>query len=132
LPEYSYFIVEQFVQNKSKLGEFLFSSDEQSSSSFKDFILLCVNLIFKLKSSEIETEIKHSLNTFTIIESEKNIYIQPVFVLLDYLISWFPKELSKNWTKFCPFLEVNFFLSSLLINLQIPVNYSLNSFSKMR
>lgn len=111
IPEYSFFIIDQLLQNKQKLNEFLFCSDEQSSSSFKEFILMSINIIFRIKSEEIKSEIIENKST-SIFENQPNLYTLPVLQLLDYFISFFPKELSKNWTKFSSYLEVISYLSS--------------------
>ena len=92
----------------------MFSSDESANVAYKDFIIQVINYNIK----ESSPSIKEAIDKMTVSDdSNKEAVIQqkPVVELLDHLVSWFPKEVSKNWTKFGAFLEVNYlFISSVV------------------
>ena len=114
-PVFSHYLIEQFLINKSKLQDFLFTSDENSNIAFKDLILMSINLSIEANPEQIFKEIQNIVpnqeikpeNNNQIVESQSQ---SPVIQLLEHFVSWFPKEASKNWTKFSAFLEVRFLI----------------------
>ena len=97
-------VLEKIIQIKANLIDFIFSSDEIANKAYLVLFLSTVNNNFEIKADEIEKEMA-SLNQM---ETSSNIIKEKfnVVELLDLLISWFPNEVSKNWTKMTAFLEV--------------------------
>ena len=90
-------VLEKIIQIKANLIDFIFSSDEIANKAYLVLFLSTVNNNFEIKADEIEKEMA-SLNQM---ETSSNIIKEKfnVVELLDLLISWFPNEVSKNWTK---------------------------------
>lgn len=92
------------MANKAKISDFIFSSDESANTSYINFLLQSINNNFKSNYPLLKEEI---LNIQKQDDSNKIINNSSLCIqLLDYLLSWFPKDVSKNWTKFGAFLEV--------------------------
>jgi hypothetical protein len=93
-PEVTDYVLNYLLENKHKLIDILFSSDESANKAFIDVIIKAIIHNFKANSEEIRKEM-----------ASKDVKNKAV-VLLDYFISLFPGEVGKNWVKMCPFLEL--------------------------
>ena len=103
-PKFSDHVIFYFMANKAKISDFIFSSDESANTSYINFLLQSINNNFKSNYPLLKEEI---LNIQKQDDSNKIINNSSLCIqLLDYLLSWFPKDVSKNWTKFGAFLEV--------------------------
>lgn len=107
-------ILTKYNQEKGRLTELFFGSDDSTNASYKELILNSVNLAFENGKNEI----------FEYLQLSDSQIKEPIEVieLLDFLISWVPIEVSKNWTKFTTYFEVIIDnISSLILSL-IPEN----------
>lgn len=103
-PKFSDHVIHYFLENKAKISDFIFSSDESANSSYKNFLLQAINMNFKANYAHLKEEITNIPKQD---DSNKAVNNSSLCIqLLDFLISWFPKDVSKNWTKFGAFLEV--------------------------
>ncbi len=92
--------------DKATTIDLILSSDENNNTLFKRLIVETINTNLKYRKSEVKN--------FLAQNNQSNKEAPLVIEFLDYLLSLFPTELSKSWTRMCPFLEIKLHLNLIL------------------
>jgi hypothetical protein len=103
-PEFSKFTLEYLINNKTIINDLILSSEEPANMAYKLLFSDTVKRQFDVNIEQITQYLSNS-------DSENNnnnqmISSKPdVISFLDHLLTFFPTEASKNWTRLLAFLE---------------------------